>query len=581
MTCASLLACDGLLAVDFDDARARAMNGTDASAGDTTAPVPIEPDVPLVPADKVDLLFVVDNSSSMGDKSKLLAASIGTLIRDIASRVRDMHVGVISSSLGSFGGNVCDPTNPRTNDQAHLRNVDETGALVPGADSGVLTYQNGDIDAFVTNAAAMVRGVGESGCGFEAPLEAMYRFLVQPDPWVQVKLDGNNLADLGTDVDITVLQQRRAFLRPDSALIVVLITDEDDSGVDPLSVGGQGWAFMGTEFPGSKVQRGVRQGTTAPRGTSICATNPASADCTSCGFQALCDPQKPECQKIKNDPNCRKPGTNGGEGFDGYYGPTEDDLNVRFHRMKERYGVDPQYPLSRYVDGFTRFKIPNREGEHSIVTTAGRREIAEYAPVYRCTNPLFAASLPSQVGDELCALPPGARSRQLVLFTVLGGLPEALATASPDWDKIVGRDPDTYDLAGIDPHMIQSAAPRVGLATTTGAIGDNGSDPIHGGDWNTGSHDLEYACTFALSTPRTCTAGEPSCECATDGRTVFPPLCAAGDQQVRAKAYPTPRPLRVAKGLGERGVLGSLCANRGYEVTMRTLGARLAPRLAN
>src|SRR5205085_4927764 len=132
-----------------------------------------------------------------------------------------------------------------------------------------------------------------TGCGLEAQLEAMYRFLAQPDPWTQVTVDNFGDADLGTGVDDALLRQRAAFLRPDSALVVVMLTDEDDSSTDPLAVGGQGWAFMARSFPGSKVFRGdPRNGTTAPRGTSACTDSskgPGHPDCTSCGFQSICN----------------------------------------------------------------------------------------------------------------------------------------------------------------------------------------------------------------------------------------------------------------------------------------------------
>lgn len=71
-----------------------------------------------------------------------------------------------------------------------------------------------------------------------------------------------------------------------------------------------------------------------------------------------------------------------------------------------------------------------------------------------CTNPLFAASLPSSAGDELCALPKGPRGTELVVFAIIGGVPESLATANPDWNKIVGADPGNFDFSGIDPHMV-------------------------------------------------------------------------------------------------------------------------------
>ena len=137
-------------------------------------------------------------------------------------------------------------------------------------------------------------------------MESWYRFLVQPDPWAKVTVDANNQADLGGpgDIDVDLLAQRADFLRPDSLVAVILLTDEDDSSVDPLSVGGQGWAFMANQFPGSPIFRADGKTTTAPRGTSACDTDPGSPDCTSCGFAATCNPADAACQKIKNDPEC-------------------------------------------------------------------------------------------------------------------------------------------------------------------------------------------------------------------------------------------------------------------------------------
>ncbi len=539
--------------------------GTDAvDAGRTD-----EPDVPLVPANKVDLLLVVDDSASMGDKSSLLAKSIGTLIRDLA-RVGDMHVGVLASSLGTLGGDVC-PDSAGSNSFAHLKTSN-------AAPSGVLAWSGGDVEPLVASAQSLVESVGEHGCGFEAQLESTYRFLVQPDPWAKVTLDAFNQADLGKEIDATVLQQRKAFLRPDSALVVVMLTDEDDSIADPLSIGGQGWAFMSRNFPGSKVFRGGSsvQGTTAPRATSACTDptrGPAHPDCTSCGFAQSCNPADAACQRIKDDPSCND--ANGG-----YYGPNEDALNVRFHRMKERFGIDPQYPVSRYVTGFTSPKVPDRKSEHPTTTqSSGARMIGPYTDAPACTNPIFAASLPGAPDDELCALPRGPRSRELVLFAVLGGVPEALATESPDWNAILGRDPAKYDLTGIDLHMVQSTAPRAGLQAPSAVRGDNGSDPVHGREWETSGDDLQYACTFALPAPKTCAAQDASCDCALADRN--PPLCGATlGEQLRAKAYPSIRPFRVAQALGQRAVIGSICAGGGYDATMKALATRLAPRLA-
>lgn len=507
-------------------------------------------DKPLVPASKVDLLFVVDDSASMGDKQALLSTSIGRILRRLIdptsghAPIGDLHVGVISTSLGNQGGDVCMPSNPRTNDGARLLNKAKNGSPVQGAENGFLAFGPGgitDVAALEKAAADIIVGVDQTGCGLEAQLESMYRFLVQPDPPLSIELDGDNRAKY-VGVDYALLAQRRAFLRPDSAVAVVMITDEDDSAVDPLTIGGQGWAFAAKNFPGSMVSRGSQgQGTTAPRGTSACASDPASESCKTCGL--LPSP---------NDPSCQVSGMQGrsGPGYDGYYGPDDDALNVRFHRMKQRFGIDPQFPIDRYVRGLTDRKVPNRGTEHD--------EAGTYVHAETCTNPLFAAELPAEEGDELCHLPDGPRSRELVFFGLIGGVPGQLVTGSPDWTKILGADPDTYDETGIDPHMIQSLSPRAGLTGADLPRGDNGSDPVHGREWNTMKDDLQYACTFELPAPRTCAPSDSSCDCSAVETGTNPPLCGVqADQQVRGKAYPTPRQLRVAKGLAHRAVVAS------------------------
>ena len=152
----------------------------------------------------------------MGDKAKALSASIGTLLRRIAP-AGDVHVGVVSSSLGTFGGDVC-PDSGATNQLSHLNMVGPGGVPVANAAKGFLAYGGGgstDIDAFVADAESLVKGVGEIGCGLEAQLESAYRFLVQPDPWQRITLNSQNQAQF-VGVDDTVLAQRKAFLRPDS-----------------------------------------------------------------------------------------------------------------------------------------------------------------------------------------------------------------------------------------------------------------------------------------------------------------------------------------------------------------------------
>ncbi len=573
--------------------------------------------------DKVDLLFMIDNSASMGDKQTILAEAVPNLLVGLLqpkcvepatgnppagstqtadpkgnkgnnfgcpmgtepefSPVTDMHIGIISSSLGSFGGDVC-ADGGRQNDKGHLLNIAGTMPLPEASPSNFLAWypQNdantdkmrhpdppvtpfGDVPALSAAFGKLVTGIGQTGCGLEAQMESWYHFLVQPDPWIKVTVDANNKADLGGpgDIDVDLLAQRADFLRADSLVAVILLSDEDDSSVDPLSVGGQGWAFMSNQFPGSPNFRADGKTTTAPRGTSACDKDPGSPDCTSCGFAATCNASDPACQKIKNDPECAKNG--------GYYGAAEDQLNSRFSQqlVKRNYGIDPQYPISRYTDGLSKTKVPDRTTEHLIKVNGANRDIGGYLGTGKCTNPLFAAKLPRGQGEDFCNLPRGTRTPDLVFFAVVGGVPNNLLhfdPASPeksrivndDWIKILGQDPAHYNYTGLDSHMIESKGARAGLPPPSATRGDLGTDPIHGREWDTAGNDLQYACTFELPSPRMCTAQDTSCDCAAAGTN--PPLCGATlGTQVKAKAYPTVREFMAVRALGDQGVIASLC----------------------
>ena len=625
------------------------VGGTCVSVGCLTRPVGKQPPTTKVnftstvsqqQVDKVDLLFMIDNSASMGDKQTILADAVPTLLTGLLQPkcvdpngaqvggktadpngnksnnfncpkgsepefrpVTDMHIGIISSSLGSFGGDVCGDAG-RLNDKGHLLNIVKGGAtstaVADSAPSNFLSWyptneENKDLKRHpapptapitdLTKLSAdfkdLVTGVDQTGCGLEAQLESFYRFLIQPDPWVKVTLDKGQ-ADLGApnEVDIELLKQRADFLREDSLVAIIELTDEDDSSSDPLAVGGQGWAFMANQFPGSTVFRADVKTTTAPRATSICAQNPAAdgkdgkVPCTTCGFALGCGPKPPAkgdaaCELLRADPECQKNG--------GYYGPKEDQLNVRFHRMKERYGIDPQYPIRRYVDGLTNVRVPDRSSEHTIKPRPANdgRDISPYIGTPKCTNPLFAKGLPREENQEKCLLARSTRGPELIFFAVVGGVPNNLLHFDPtnpdkskivndDWNHILGRDPANFNYEGIDPHMIQSVAPRDGVPPPSDARGDNGptgpdgkeTDPV-GRDWKTDADDLQYACTFTLPTARKCLASEASCDCA---GTKNPPLCGkdTGDQ-LKAKAYPTAREFMVVRALGDQGVIASLC----------------------
>jgi hypothetical protein len=291
---------------------------------------------------KIDLLFMIDNSSSMADKQTILAAVVGDLVGRLVDpvcidmngnvvgarqanggcavgqpdfdAVKDIHIGIISSSLGSHGatnGNgqeVCpDPdtkTNAHNKDMAHLLTrtlVNGVEGTVAGAPKGFLTWTgSGTADSIVMPFRSMVTGVGQHGCGYEAQLESIYRFLNDPNPYasitIQGKTDMNPGSAVPTNTDTTLLQQRRDFLRPDSLVAVIAVTDENDCSVNDNDPQG----FFALLPPVSAQQGQISQLRT---GTSACATNPNDPCCFNCGVAqppANCTPPAQDSACMNN-----------------------------------------------------------------------------------------------------------------------------------------------------------------------------------------------------------------------------------------------------------------------------------------
>jgi hypothetical protein len=403
-----------------------------------------------------------------------------------------------------------------------------------------------DVAAFEKDFADLVSGVHQLGCGIESQLESWYRFLVQPDPYDSLDNPGGRATWVG--VDQTIIQQRHDFLRPDSLVAIIVLSDENDSEIDVRALGQQGWNWMSSGFE-------------PPKGTSPCSANPGDPGCTSC----LLAPNQGA-----GDPNCAAP-----------YSAHNDwgyDLNLRHVHMREKYGVDVQFPIERYVNGLSSSGVPNRDGEYP----SGK---SNYTGTNNCTNPLFASQLPdgsnldfNPKDGALCKLPPGNRTKDLIFYAHIGGVPHELLHYDPnsaqnsvltdfDWEKILGHDPQNYDYTNIDPHMIESFAPRAGLPPPSSS---DVTDPIHGREWLTnassGRVDLQYACTFPLAVPRDCTdpANAAICDCPSSAGGLthdeLPPVCGTTvTQQVKAKAYPTTRPILLARLMGAQGILASIC----------------------
>ncbi len=523
--------------------------------------------------DKIDLLFMIDNSISMADKQQILKAAVPKLVERLVTPrcvdaatlqpttgnapncaptdvpefppIVDIHLGVITSSLGAHGGETCsDAASPAG------QRGDDRGRLLPSVRDGLVNHEGldflwwnpaddpadvADSSTLISEFSAQVVAAGENGCGYEASLEAWYRFLIDPQPPESVKKQGNftvvaHCTDEGADcgaagtcvggvcADKTVLAQRKAFLRGDSLVAVIMLSDENDCSIRD---DGQGW-LVSTGAPG------------LPRATGVCKTDPDDPCCTSCGA-----PAPDGCPPHAQDAECSQNG--------GVYAATEDHVNLRCWEQKKRFGVDLLQPLSRYVSGLKDPVIKDRAGNDTpnpLYSTGGG--------VARDPSSVFLAGI---VGVPWQAVATDESQA--------AGTPLAYKSARDvDWAAITrtGRAPPT------NPRMVESHAVRPGLADFNAP----NSDPVHGHDWDIaaaggaqGPGDLQFACIFPLAQPRDCKAASARCDCKAAGVNGKSPLCwdgaKFGEVQHNAKAFPGLRQLEVLRDFGDNAIVASIC----------------------
>lgn len=578
--------------------------------------------------DKIDLVLAIDNSRSMADKQAVLAQAVPDLVKGLVNPpcvnpetgdkapaqpggpleecaegferefepVLDIHIGIISSSIGGYGADVCPSNSPdlqSNNDKGHLlARTDPKSpagndlaadtyqgklflawdpaqklageAMVPDTDDGEADLDvdsGGDLNttALIPTLQNMVKGAGQVGCGYEAQFESWYRFLVDPEPYDSLSIVGGQATPSG--VDAALLQQRADFLRPDSLLAIIMLTDENDCSI--REAGQFYFAAKQTNENGSKFH--------LPRAREICQTNPNDECCKSCGQSA---------GNCGVDPTCFVNG-------DPAQGPIpltdlEDAYNLRCYDQKRRFGIDFLYGIDRYREALTNATITNRKGE----------------PV---TNPLFMDLNPNDTNTAI-------RDPGLVFLAGIVGVPWQDIARDPSdltkgfknsdelrapvgnfasaWEIILG-DPASYKPPA-DPFMIETVDKRSGSNPITGdTIQDPGStteNAINGTEWTIDKRDdLQYSCIFDLPTgeERDCSMGNPAaCDCEA-GTTN--PLCAidpgTGQRtalQIKAKAYPGVRELNLLRDLSSQGIVGSVCPKQLDDITRADYGYRPA-----
>lgn len=324
------------------------MSGTSADTGttnDTDQSVPDDGPAPVGPAE-VDILFVLDNSGSMGEEQAALAGTIDTLVTalEVVQGV-SYRIGVTTTDNGNpwcgstspeagklvastcrsrtnqfvFNGNPpADATDIACTDICSLDSLSLTPTPVEGEEGarvrpwienigGVTNLGGTDVG----DALRCMLPQGIAGCGFESPLEAAYKAVLRSQ---------------------TPGEEQFGFIRDSAHLVLIFVTDETDCSY----VSEQQWIFL-PEADGGDPSRFW---------SDPDASAPTSAVCWNAGV--ICEPS----MDAEVYESCRA-ANNSASGAD-----VPDDEAVL-------------HPVSRYVDFFADLLAQKRATSDASVFLYG------------------------------------------------------------------------------------------------------------------------------------------------------------------------------------------------------------------
>ena len=227
----------------------------------------VGPDANIDPcaAGDIDLLFMIDNSGSMREEQANLISELPRLVRVLSTGDRDgdgvrdftparsLHVGFVTSDMGSGDETGVRTCTPGLGDDGLLQSRSRAGAppCMPTYPSGTLEFlRGGDASVFATTLGC-VADLGTAGCGFEQQLEAPLKALTpnRAERWTAEGYSPPRFFDPVAGLPNRLVGHgsgpNASFLRPDSTLAIVLLSDEEDCSVADYSIFGGAGMFMG------------------------------------------------------------------------------------------------------------------------------------------------------------------------------------------------------------------------------------------------------------------------------------------------------------------------------------------------
>ncbi len=202
--------------------------------------------------DKVDLLFMVDNSNSMAEEQMNLAAQFPRMVNILATGdqngdgiedfppVKSLQIGVVTSDMGTGGFIVPTCADANLGNDGILRTQGNTS--IGGCQASYPRFQlfepenmPGGAPQFA-NDVTCVANLGTNGCGFEQQLEAILKAVTPSGSPLTFAMGSRGHADV----------MNAGFVRPDSLLAIIVVTDEDDcSALNPDVFNPQSAQFPG------------------------------------------------------------------------------------------------------------------------------------------------------------------------------------------------------------------------------------------------------------------------------------------------------------------------------------------------
>ena len=163
---------------------------------------------------EVDILFMIDNSSEMSSMQEKLYAQLPLFVQSLQNLPLppSLHIAVVSSDMGAPGDATTSIMCTKAGDQGQFQSMPRGTCTATTLTAGDTFISDADMmpnysDANLSDVLQCIALLGDFGCGFEHQLASIDRAL------------GGDGQQPSTNAN---------FLRPEAALAIVILTNEDD-----------------------------------------------------------------------------------------------------------------------------------------------------------------------------------------------------------------------------------------------------------------------------------------------------------------------------------------------------------------